>query len=411
MKTPTLGEAIQAARRAQSLSQEALAEKIGVSRQALGKWEKDAALPGLDNLQALAQVLHCSVDSLLGTAAAGPAEAAAPAEAEKTGPESQPAPALTAETMQALLDAHAAAGRRGERRRWALLAAALLAAALLAAVALAGAYRQLNDANQRLETMGQRLNGLAGQLDATGARMTELQNAVRKGESAVLDWQWLPAAPAAGQSETNILVTPRNWQPGMTADLLLDHGDETDVVAMTTIEASGRLSASPRLTVGESYALSVRLFDTAGASTVETLGELCLTDELLAPVIAWPDEGNALFGGFYTEADGGGWQISLSWLCPEIAVVSVPPWLDVDGGAIKLYIDGEEVDRAPLTFPGGEPLPDLERIAGGTWQAQFDKDRTYPCRDLGSVQWVAELTAGGAPVWQSEPLALHELET
>lgn len=50
----TLGQNIQTARKAKGMSQEALAEKIGVSRQALGKWEKDTALPGLDNLQALA---------------------------------------------------------------------------------------------------------------------------------------------------------------------------------------------------------------------------------------------------------------------------------------------------------------------------------------------------------------------
>ena len=71
----TLGQNIQNARRAQGLSQEALAEKIGVSRQALGKWEKDTALPGLDNLQAAAQVLGVSVDTLLGTEAASPAPA------------------------------------------------------------------------------------------------------------------------------------------------------------------------------------------------------------------------------------------------------------------------------------------------------------------------------------------------
>ena len=47
----TLGQNIQAARKAKGLSQETLAEKIGVSRQALGKWEKDTALPGLDNLR------------------------------------------------------------------------------------------------------------------------------------------------------------------------------------------------------------------------------------------------------------------------------------------------------------------------------------------------------------------------
>lgn len=42
----TLGQNIQTARKAKGMSQETLAEKIGVSRQALGKWEKDTALPG-----------------------------------------------------------------------------------------------------------------------------------------------------------------------------------------------------------------------------------------------------------------------------------------------------------------------------------------------------------------------------
>ena len=69
----TLGQNIQNARRAQGLSQEALAEKIGVSRQALGKWEKDTALPGLDNLQALAAALGIGVDVLLGAENADPA--------------------------------------------------------------------------------------------------------------------------------------------------------------------------------------------------------------------------------------------------------------------------------------------------------------------------------------------------
>ena len=71
----TLGQNLQAARKAKGLSQETLAERIGVSRQALGKWEKDTALPGLDNLQAAAQVLGVSVDTLLGTGCADPAPA------------------------------------------------------------------------------------------------------------------------------------------------------------------------------------------------------------------------------------------------------------------------------------------------------------------------------------------------
>ena len=80
----TLGQNIQNARRAQGLSQEALAEKIGVSRQALGKWEKDTALPGLDNLQALAAALGIGVDALLGAENADPAVPAVTLDALRT---------------------------------------------------------------------------------------------------------------------------------------------------------------------------------------------------------------------------------------------------------------------------------------------------------------------------------------
>lgn len=92
----TLGQNIQAARKNKGFSQEALAEQVGVSRQALGKWEKDTALPSLDNLQALAAALDVSVDSLLGTAQPGGA----------------PEPTLTLDALRALLDARDAEKRR-----------------------------------------------------------------------------------------------------------------------------------------------------------------------------------------------------------------------------------------------------------------------------------------------------------
>ena len=48
-----LSENIHALRRKSGLSQERLAEKIGVSRQAISKWETGAATPELDKLRAL----------------------------------------------------------------------------------------------------------------------------------------------------------------------------------------------------------------------------------------------------------------------------------------------------------------------------------------------------------------------
>lgn len=51
------GRQLAAARRAQGWTQESLAERVGVSRQAVAKWERGAALPGPGNLLALRQCL------------------------------------------------------------------------------------------------------------------------------------------------------------------------------------------------------------------------------------------------------------------------------------------------------------------------------------------------------------------
>lgn len=54
------GEKIKAKRKAMGLSQEDLAEKLGVTRQAVSKWEMDRTQPTTSNLRELAQVF--SVD-------------------------------------------------------------------------------------------------------------------------------------------------------------------------------------------------------------------------------------------------------------------------------------------------------------------------------------------------------------
>lgn len=54
-----------ALRKENKLSQEALAEKLGISRQAVSKWERAEASPDTDNLIALAKLYHISLDELL----------------------------------------------------------------------------------------------------------------------------------------------------------------------------------------------------------------------------------------------------------------------------------------------------------------------------------------------------------
>ncbi|MCE5235591.1 MAG: DUF5680 domain-containing protein [Clostridiaceae bacterium] len=58
-------EKLQYFRRRKNLSQEALGELLGVSRQAVAKWETGAALPDVSNLVALSELFSVTLDRLL----------------------------------------------------------------------------------------------------------------------------------------------------------------------------------------------------------------------------------------------------------------------------------------------------------------------------------------------------------
>lgn len=60
-----LSDKIKTHRQRIGLSQEQLAEKLCVSRQAVTKWETSLGTPDIQNLQNLASIFGCSVDSLL----------------------------------------------------------------------------------------------------------------------------------------------------------------------------------------------------------------------------------------------------------------------------------------------------------------------------------------------------------
>lgn len=65
-----IGENIQKYRKALSLSQEELAQKILVSRQTVSQWETGQTVPSIDNLIILKEIFGVSVDEILGEEAA-----------------------------------------------------------------------------------------------------------------------------------------------------------------------------------------------------------------------------------------------------------------------------------------------------------------------------------------------------
>lgn len=62
----TMGARIASYRKQEKLTQEELGEKLGVSPQAVSKWENDASAPDISLLLPLADTLKVSVENLLG---------------------------------------------------------------------------------------------------------------------------------------------------------------------------------------------------------------------------------------------------------------------------------------------------------------------------------------------------------
>lgn len=353
----TLGQNIQTARKAKGISQETLAEKIGVSRQALGKWEKDTALPGVDNLQALAKELGVSVDALLGCAAPDTA-----------------APAVTLNALRDLLDARDAEACR--RRRGAWLAAAAAAAVLLA---VGGGMAA------RLQT---RLDGLAGQYgylssevsrtnSDLSARMQELQNAVRQGESTVLDWGWHPLASLQddGKMPVEVYVKPRTEQQGAAVTLCVTNGSDTALYAMQRGQDGVYTAQELVFALGQNYALSVQWTNPDGTTVNENLDTVPFTRDCVEPEILMVQT-SGMSDHYRVETVNGEQRLTLA-VYPITLEVCAPGWMQIDAVEAQLWQDGadEPTALAVLQSENGT-APDSNVRVYTEWNGNFYNEDT-----------------------------------
>lgn len=218
----TIGTRIAAARRAAGLSQEGLAAQVGVSRQAVAKWEADASLPGADNLQELARALHTSCDELLTGVPAVP------------GKEEELAPLL--KSMQALLESQEA-GRRAARRRTrrAVLLGCIAAFALLAVYA-----NSLSAMQHRVDELNRRIAEIDGSIDSQIFSLRQnIEESLRQQASIVASYDYrLDAASTQGQALLWVTATPKESAEGLTASFTLTPG-EGDPVTVEGIPAGG----------------------------------------------------------------------------------------------------------------------------------------------------------------------------
>ena len=261
----TLGNRIAALRKTAGLSQEALASRLGVSRQAIGKWEADASLPGLDNLHQLAKELGVSIDALL----------AGEQNAKEAAPDGDDAPAketeeacstsfATTEDVTSLLEQQTQREHRRQRR---MLAAAGIPAvlALLALAAglvwqggqLAGLRSQLALLQGNLATLDGSLNSLQSRLDT--AVTGQGQSVSSESLAASWDIQTKEYSPAERRVMMALFATPSTITDDCAVRFTFVLSDGQSIVLDAERGDGDAFFAEGWVPLAESYTLNMSL--------------------------------------------------------------------------------------------------------------------------------------------------------
>ncbi|MBE6961249.1 MAG: helix-turn-helix domain-containing protein [Ruminococcaceae bacterium] len=220
----TIGNRIAQKRKERGLSQEALGEQLGVSRQAIYKWESDAALPEIEKLIALSRLFGVSVGWLLGVEeAAVPHEA--PETAEPTGELTETQLKMVEEIVARYL---AAQPRPLPRKRRTLLKVCIAAAGICFAVGMYNTVSRLDRLNTQYNalqnsvsninsTVNNQINGISNRVES----ILKAQNALTADYSARL------TASDLGRNTVTFALraVPKTYQEGMSAVFLADSGD------------------------------------------------------------------------------------------------------------------------------------------------------------------------------------------
>lgn len=269
----TLGNRIASLRKAAGLSQEALAAKLGVSRQAIGKWEADTTLPSLDNLHQLAKELGVSIDALL-TGEETQAQSSLENEPTQTP--------LSLEGIQALLDSSARSEQRRQRHTLIWLGAPAVLAALALAAGLMWQNSRMASLRQQLEVMRGDVSTLDGSVAALQSRLdTFTPNAPQSApsESLLASWdiQTKEYSPTDGRVLMSLSATPRTITEGCSLRFTFVLSDGQSLSLDAARNEGDVFFAEGWVPLTESYTLNVSL-----TANGETLAEQLYTEPLFA---------------------------------------------------------------------------------------------------------------------------------
>ena len=216
----TLGQRIQEERKKLNLSQEALGESMGVSRQAISKWESDLTIPEIDKLVALSKLFGISVGELLGVEEGGQSE-----NGESPSPTRDWTDQDRAQVENVVVRYLRAAEQRDHQgKRWLVLGACLeVALALIVAFVLVRAFDRMDSLNREIANLSSHINSVEHSISYQYSYFNEQMAALGQQTSLVeeYDYTLLGVNKKSGLCQLEVVITPKVYEEYTYAQLTL----------------------------------------------------------------------------------------------------------------------------------------------------------------------------------------------
>ena len=213
----TIGERIAQIRKEHGLSQEAFGEALGVSRQAISKWESNQTVPEVEKLLMIHRQYHVSVGWLLGT------------EDEPTGAE-----ALTDEQIEKIdeivrkyieaIPQISAKENTRDIKIWKVTALVFICAFLLNSINVYNRFNKLDNQQQNLTYSIDRIqSSVDREVQSIGNRVEEI---IRKQNSLLAFYSAKYKSVDLKNNTVTIQLeaTPKSYTPGMKVEFLIEDG-------------------------------------------------------------------------------------------------------------------------------------------------------------------------------------------
>ena len=264
----TVGQRIAQKRKELGLSQEGLGEQLGVSRQAIYKWESDASLPEIDKLITLSRIFSVPVGWLLGVE-----EEASPRQRENSG---EPAEGQLA-MVQEIADRYLAAQtppRRSVWDKWSVRVLFALCGVMLAL--LVGTNNKVKEMDRQYYDLRWSIDNISASVDSRiSAAVRRMEETLKQQADLTSEWsaELVSTDLRASTATFQVRAVPKAFAEGMTAVFMAYSGGET-VEAPTEPGAGHSFSGEITCPLSDEISLSV-VFLSDGTGETQQLGNYC----------------------------------------------------------------------------------------------------------------------------------------